>query len=259
MSLDLYAKNTRLSSAPSKFIKSLPVMDGIKCINFAGATLVQNQLRNGDALSIFGAPVQVTDYSSRLIAQNSVLTPFLDFEEATFIIVLRAFASGTGSNSTLAGIYPNTGQTARGFGIGLLSSGGVFASASAYSGAEGAATSNILATIAAAAGIPTTWDTGEWRCIAGKVWIEDGRVMVKIMDLTKGTSAQSQSVAGLVRDMRNGSQVMSIGQGRGSGQDTVSYKEMASTFIYNRALSDSEIALNYDFLKTYFEYRDVYI
>lgn len=252
MSLDLYAKNARLTSSPQTLLKSLPVMDGVRCINFAGTTLVQNQLKGGLTLSIAGTPVQVTSYSSHLSTANSVLTPFTDSEEATFMAVLRVYASGNGTNSTLVGIYPNTGQTARGFGIGLLSSGGVFASASAYSGAEGEATSNILASIAATAGLPTTWDTGEWRCIAGKTWIEDGRVMVKILDLTKGTSAQAQSVAGLVRDMRNSGQLISIGQGRGGGQDMAGDKEMACGFIFGAAHTDAQIDLNYKYLKDYF-------
>lgn len=257
MAISFTDKSTRYPSDVS-LGKIVPVMSGLLSVSFDGQTMGDNQKINGSDLSVVGSPVQVTEYTTHYSVFNSLLTPFKDAEEETFIAVLRVYASGRGTNNTIMGIYPNTGQTARGFGLGMLSSGSLFASASSYDGAEGN-TSNVLAKISASEGLPTTWDTGEWRCVAAKTYVEDTRVKVKITDLTSNTTGTSQSVQNYTRDMRTGDQFISIGQGRGGGQDMVGDKEMAAALIYDRALSDDEITSMYNYLKNYFSNKGIAI
>lgn len=232
--------------------KVLPVMSGLALASFDGLFSGLNQLRGGVAMSVAGTPVKQTDFTTLYTINNFLRTNLLEAQDMTFFSVFRVYASGASGNSIVVGNYPGTDTSKPGSSIGMTGSGQVFFQSASYNAGTGLANNQVVLSPLEAS-MPTTATTGMWRCYAGRV-DSTGAVTTagtrSVFNLTTAAKNDGAIIAGNVRDLRN-TGIMNIGRGQGPTQSTVEDKVMMSTLIYNRALSDTEIATMYQYLQGY--------
>lgn len=248
---------------------NLPVMDGLLGCWFGGSKgLWSNQVAGGTQPTIVGTPVHDTEYSSQLSLANYIDTNITAPANQTMMVVAKIYAPTTAAVRLPLFTNFNNVITDGGVSVTAQGSGLVFEPAgtqqmigASYTGVAGAASNANVAVLAAESGLPTSLaaaDNTWWRTILGKI---DGLGVAGtagnryIKNLTKGTQASQALVSGNVRDLRN-TATLRIGT-RGPSGSTVATTEIMLAMLWNRALTNAEESLMYNYIQNYADRRGI--
>lgn len=229
---------------------NLPLTDGLIGSYFGGDGALVNMVKNGASITLVGSPVSLNVFATELDKNNYVDTGILpDTVESTLFVVTKRFR-GTAYSEPL-GCWTNSisgGAAILGRALLLTPNGGVQAILNTYSSAANA-TAVASVSLAADAGIPnpsTTPDNGAWRALVQRI----SSTKNEVRDLTAGTHAELAYNEGHLPDTR-GVESFKLGLPKTASLDGSGKSHIMMAFLFNRALTDDELGILYDYAKSY--------
>lgn len=232
-----------------------PVSDGLLGVYMGGDGDLTNIADGGIASSIVGAPTKLNAYATELDLNNYVDTHIVPstVESTLFIVTKRyrgaAYAEPIGSWTNVT----SGGVAILGRAILLTPNGGLSGMLNTY---NGSASVNSQAEISADSGVPagsTTPGAGVWRAVVQRVSATSN----KTQDLTVGTVAETTFTTGYSPDVR-GVESHKIGRPKTSS-DGSGKSHVMLAFVFNRALTDLELADLYSYAQGFATRRGITI
>ena len=245
---------------PAKCIgKIVPVMSGLKILHFGGDTVSLNQVIDGDPVTRVGSPVRVDSYSSRYSAGNYVRSvDVFNADEGTFLLTPRLNVQASGQ-AALIGTWP----LGRGVSVINVLAGTTAAIWLAARTTKSDNSAALLSAIMVFNSLTKVTDpaTAPYAFLVGR-WYRDsaGLLQLDLKDLTHSLSAVASGAAGQIVTAPQSTDFIGIGASAGSSASSGGNANVqAFAAYYNRRLTDSEVGLIYEYVRSYMSRRGISI